>query len=265
MGHHFLPGPSPVATPTPATTHKMVTRFLLGCSALLVASSVHSAAINATSNSTTPSWSTGTVCEQEWTHSWVNLCKVYKLFQQVTGVVKKTGEVVDDFNEDYKYLPENAGQDIADFADYSNVVVDYAVNYIAPMVRDHLPTMQEKINEMLDTVPDVADYLNEQIDEIPDEYRGKMAEMMVSVLEYIPENALPQLQRGLDNGYIKDAVDDHLRVLPSKNSMKRFLTHITELIEGDGWVPPAKERVQERVDEVLKFVDNIHDVNEKGQ
>ena len=118
---------------------------------------------------------------------------------------------------------------------------------------DHLPTMQEKINEMLDTVPDVADYLNEQIDEIPDEYRGKMAEMMVSVLEYIPENALPQLQRGLDNGYIKDAVDDHLRVLPSKNSMKRFLTHITELIEGDGWVPPAKERVQERVDEVLKL------------
>ena len=65
--------------------------------------------------------------------------------------------------------------------------------------------MQEKINEMLDTVPDVADYLNEQIDEIPDKYRGKMAEMMVSVLEYIPENALPQLQRGLDNGYIKDS------------------------------------------------------------
>ena len=31
--------------------------------------------------------------------------------------------------------------------------------------------MQEKINEMLDTVPDVADYLNEQIDELPDEYR----------------------------------------------------------------------------------------------
>ena len=113
--------------------------------------------------------------------------------------------------------------------------------------------MQEKINDMLDTVPDVADYLNEQIDELPDEYRAKMAEMMVSVLEYIPENALPQLQRGLDNGYIKDAVDDHLRVLPSKNSMKRFLTHITELIEGDGWVPPAKERVQERVDEVLKL------------
>ena len=51
--------------------------------------------------------------EQEWTHSWVNLCKVYKLFQQVTGVVKKTGEVVDDFNEDYKYLPENAGQDVS--------------------------------------------------------------------------------------------------------------------------------------------------------
>ena len=27
---------------------------------------------------------------------------------------------------------------IADFADYSNVVVDYAVNYIAPMVRGNI-------------------------------------------------------------------------------------------------------------------------------
>ena len=51
------------------TRHKMVTRSLLGCSALLVASSVHSAAINATSNSTTPSWSTGTVCKY-WSHKY---------------------------------------------------------------------------------------------------------------------------------------------------------------------------------------------------
>ena len=96
----------------------------------------------------------------------------------------------------------------------------------------------------------MSDYLSERIDEIPDEYRAQLGDGILSLMEIIP---IPSLKRALDRGDFDAEVDGTLRVLPSKMSMKGFLKVIDRLVEGDDWAPAAKDRVKERLDDVLKM------------
>ena len=113
--------------------------------------------------------------------------------------------------------------------------------------------MQVQIARILDGVPEVSDYLSARIDEIPDEYRAQIGDGIVSLLEILPTSYIPKLRSGLEEEWIDTEIDDALRVLPSKKSMKGFLKVIDRLVEGDDWVPAAKDRVKERLDDVLKM------------
>ena len=113
--------------------------------------------------------------------------------------------------------------------------------------------MKIQISRILDGVPEVSDYLKARIDEVPDEYRAKIGDGIVSILEALPSTYIPKLRSGLEIGYVDEEIDGALRVLPSKKSMKGFLKVIDRLVQGDDWVPSAKERVQERLDDVLKM------------
>ena len=113
--------------------------------------------------------------------------------------------------------------------------------------------MQVQIARILDGVPEVSDYLSARIDEIPDEYRAQIGDGIVSLLEILPTSYIPKLRSGLEEERIDSEIDDALRVLPSKQSMKGFLKVIDRLVEGDDWVPAAKDRVKERLDDVLKM------------
>ena len=82
----------------------------------------------------------------------------------------------------------------------------------------------------------------------------------MSLLEILPTTYIQKLRSGLEEEELgeekwidEDGIDDALRVLPSKKSMKGFLKVIDRLIEGDDWVPAAKDRVKERLDDVLKM------------
>ena len=82
----------------------------------------------------------------------------------------------------------------------------------------------------------------------------------MSLLEILPTSYIQKLRSGLEEEELgeekwidEDEIDDALRVLPSKKSMKGFLKVIDRLIEGDDWVPAAKDRVKERLDDVLKM------------
>ena len=118
---------------------------------------------------------------------------------------------------------------------------------------EHIPTVKIQISRILDGVPEVSDYLKARIDEVPDEYRAKIGDGIVSILEALPSSYIPKLRSGLEIGYVDEEIDGALRVLPSKKSMKGFLKVIDRLVQGDDWVPSAKERVQERLDDVLKM------------
>ena len=125
---------------------------------------------------------------------------------------------------------------------------------------EHIPTAQVQIAKILDGVPEVSDYISERIDEIPDEYRAQIGDGIVSLLEILPTTYIQKLRSGLEEEELveekwidEDEIDDALRVLPSKKSMKGFLKVIDRLIEGDDWVPAAKDRVKERLDDVLKM------------
>ena len=113
--------------------------------------------------------------------------------------------------------------------------------------------MHVQIAKILDGVPEVSDYLEERIDEIPEEYRAQIGDGIVSLLEVLPTTYIPKLRSGLEEQTVDKKIDEALRVLPSTQSMKGFLKVIDRLVEGDDWVPAAKDRVKERLDGVLKM------------
>ena len=121
------------------------------------------------------------------------------------------------------------------------------------LLSEHIPTVQVQIAKILDGVPEVSDYLEKRIDEVPEEYRAQIGDGIVSLLEALPTTYIPKLRSGLEEETVDKKIDDALRVLPSKQSMKGFLKVIDRLVEGDEWVPAAKDRVKERLDDVLKM------------
>merc|ERR1712110_1228795 len=186
----------------------------------------------------------------------VNLCKIYNWFGGLTNLFRKTGEVVSEIH--------GYGDEIQEFADYADISVDETVDYVVPILKEHIPTAQVQIAKILDGVPEVSNYISERIDDIPDEYRAQIGDGIVSLLEILPTTYIQKLRSGLEEEELieekwidEEGIDDALRVLPSKKSMKGFLKVIDRLIEGDDWVPAAKDRVKERLDDVLKIVDNI--------
>ena len=61
---------------------------------------------------------------------------------------------------------------------------------------------------------------------------------------------------GLDSNYIGGAfiyIRYPFTKLPEKQSIKGFLKDIDRLVEGDDMVPSVKDRVKERLDDVLKM------------
>jgi len=200
----------------------------------------------------------------------VNLCKIYNWFGGLTNLFRKTGEVVSEIEDTFFVDPEivsqhhGYGDEIQEFADYADISVDETVDYVVPILKEHIPTAQVQIAKILDGVPEVSDYISERIDDIPDEYRAQIGDGIVSLLEILPTTYIQKLRSGLEEEELveekwidEEGIDDALRVLPSKKSMKGFLKVIDRLIEGDDWVPAAKDRVKERLDDVLKIVDNI--------
>jgi len=168
------------------------------------------------------------------------------------SLFRQTGEVVSEIEDtfgDYGY-----GDQIQEFADSADTFYDEFLDSSALYLKEHIPKVQTQIARILDGVPEVSDYLSARIDEIPDEYRAQLGDGILSLMEIIP---IPELKRALDLGYFDAEVDGALRVLPSKMSMKGFLKVIDRLVEGDDWAPAAKDRVKERLDDVLKIVDTV--------
>jgi len=220
--------------------------------------------INKRSVSDSVASNNSTICTAEWENaSPVNLCKIYKWFGGLTSLFRKTGEVVSDIEDNFFIPPEivdehfGYGDQIQEYADYADKSIDYAVDYVAPIIKEHIPKVQVQIAKILDGVPEVSDYLEERIDDIPEEYRAQIGDGIVSLLEALPTSYIPKLRSGLEEQTVDNKIDEALRVLPSTQSMKGFLKVIDRLVEGDDWVPAAKDRVKERLDDVLKIVDNI--------
>ena len=108
---------------------------------------------------------------------------------------------------------------------------------------DYIPPVKEFINERLEDVSSLGDYLMSQVDEMPEEYREDLRARVQSVINILPKEARPHpsITLGIE------------RELPPKKVLKRWVDNIKLLVEGDFWVPPASERVNGRLDEILEM------------
>lgn len=87
------------------------------------------------------------ICTEEWdSASPVNLCKIYNWFGGLTNLFRKTGEVVFEISPDYGNevkipppkkisLTTSMAWQIQDFADYADISVDRAVDYVLPIIK----------------------------------------------------------------------------------------------------------------------------------
>ena len=121
--------------------------------------------------------------------------------------------------------------------------------------------MQVQVEKILDGVPEVSDYLKERIDYIPEEYREQIADGFKSLVEVLPYRFIAELRFALIlSGFekvirVKEIEDAIISDLPSTRNMKKFLEFIDKLVKGDDYfgLPAAKDRIKERLDDVLKM------------
>ena len=73
----------------------------------------------------------------------------------------------------------------------------------------------------MDDISGIADYLLEQVDQIPETYRSDFQEQLSSLISILPvrQRDIPRLDREL----------------PSKERLRRIISHMQEIIQGDGW------------------------------
>ena len=94
-----------------------------------------------------------TTCTEEWdSASPVNLCKIYNWFGGLTNLFRKTGEVVSEIEDTFFFYTHHGYGDevnnpkknfsllrllwqIQEFADYADISVDNAVDYVVPIIK----------------------------------------------------------------------------------------------------------------------------------
>ena len=76
---------------------------------------------------------------------------------------------------------------------------------------------------------------------MPEEYAKELRAKVDSLINILPREARPH----------PSITDNIERDLPLKKYLKRWVGQYKLLIEGDDWVPPASERVEERLDDIL--------------
>ena len=118
------------------------------------------------------------------------------------------------------------------------------------MILEHVPQAQDKITDLLkNKVPEASEYVNKQIDSVPENYREDFGETLYEILEAMPfvtTHILPEIVEDP-----KDYIDEAVKELPRKTQLKRFLSHVDNLVDGDGWVEPAHARVEGKMQSLV--------------
>lgn len=158
------------------------------------------------------------------------------------GVARTTGDVLEEVGP-YVGLHPYSVDNFQDQVDYAREILDDTLVEGNEFVQESLPEVRNFINSRLEDISGIADYLLEQVDQIPETYRSDFQEQLSSLISILPvrQRDIPRLDREL----------------PSKERLRRIISHMQEIIQGDGWLPPASERIESRLDELEKIIDSM--------
>jgi len=104
---------------------------------------------------------------------------------------------------------------------------DSAIGQVANSLQDFVPEVREVVNAVVDKAPDAVDYVENKYDSIVKKY-----------------------SEGAVGKYDKPVPSDvwWYSWLPPKFVLDRNLRIADTIINGDGWAPPIKETINERID-----------------
>jgi len=168
------------------------------------------------------------------------LCSLYGLVGNVFSVGRAVGSV--------SKVAEKiiSGEPNADFWTYGDSIhheidvaqrhTDSAVGEVANSLQDFVPEVREIVNAVVDQAPEAVDYVEKKYDSIVKKY-----------------------SKGAVGKYDSPVPSDvwWYSWLPPKFIVDRNIRIANTIINGDGWAPPIKETINERLDFVEDQLDGL--------
>jgi len=203
-----------------------------------------------------------TICEQPREDGSFSLCHMYNWFTHLSKLIRTTGDALEGVGQEYYAPLKGAGDHLDEVADYLDDYHEEGVRAGYEWVKEHVPKAQDKITDLLkNKVPEASDYVTKQIDSVPENYREEFGETLYEILDTLPFVTTHILPEVVEDPM--DYIDSAVKELPAKTQLKRFLSHVDNLVEGDGWVEPAHARVEGKMQSLLDMVEEMFDTEEK--
>merc|ERR1711868_109189 len=175
------------------------------------------------------------ICEQPREDSF-SLCHLYNWFTGLSKLIRTTGDALEGVGQEYYPPLKGSGDKLDEVADYLDDYHEEGVRSGYEWVKEHVPQAQDKITDLLkNKVPEASEYVNKQTHIVPE----------------IIEDP-------------KDYIDEAVKELPRKTQLKRFLSHVDNLVDGDGWVEPAHARVEGKMQSLVDMVEEMFDTEKKN-
>jgi len=189
------------------------------------------------------------ICEQPREDSF-SLCHLYNWFTGLSKLIRTTGDALEGVGQEYYPPLKGSGDKLDEVADYLDDYHEEGVRSGYEWVKEHVPQAQDKITDLLkNKVPEASEYVNKQIDSVPENYREDFGETLYEILEAMPFVTTHILPEIIEDP--KDYIDEAVKELPRKTQLKRFLSHVDNLVDGDGWVEPAHARVEGKMQSLV--------------
>jgi len=169
------------------------------------------------------------------------LCSLYDVVGNVFSLGRAVGSVSRVAEKVVQYGDPDAdiwtfGDSIHHEIDYAQEQTDSAIGQVANSLQDFATEVREVVNAVVDKAPDAVDYVENKYDSIVKKY-----------------------SEGAVGKYDKPVPSDvwWYSWLPPKFVLDRNLRIADTIINGDGWAPPIKETINERIDFIEDQLDGL--------